>query len=59
MTGRNVPSAEVLLDRRTARVANINGRSTLRVGYAGAKLSDPVAYALFLSLFLLHRPHVP
>ena len=65
MTGRNVPSAEVLLDRRTVRVANINGRNPPRVGYAGAKLdsnNSPTAVstcALFHSLSLLYCPHVP
>jgi hypothetical protein len=65
MTGRDIPSAEVLLDRRTVRVANINGRSPPRIGYAGAKLGNDngptvaSTCALFHSLFLLHFPQVP
>ncbi len=40
MTGRKVPSTEVLLDRRMVHEAHIAGRGSARVGYPGAKLGN-------------------
>jgi len=64
MTGREVPSAEVLLDRRSVHEAHIARRGSPRVGYPGAKPAsndDPSvvsACALFHSS-AFHCPHVP
>ena len=64
MTGRKVPSAEVLLDRRSAHEAHIAGRGSARVGYAGAKpgSNNGPGVASTCALFhssALHCPHVP
>ncbi|KAI9513006.1 acid protease [Russula earlei] len=40
MTGREVPSAEVLLDRLAVREASITRRGSARVGYPGGKLAN-------------------
>jgi hypothetical protein len=61
MTGREVPPVEMLLKRRTVREVHINGRSSTRVGLAGANMNVPSVIATcasFHSSFLLHCPHV-
>jgi len=64
MTGREVPSTDVLLDRRSVHEAHIAGRGSPRVGYPGAKPggnNDPSVVstcALFHSS-AFHCPHVP
>jgi hypothetical protein len=58
MTGREVPSTEVLLDRRSVHDAHIAGRGSPRVGYPAAKQGSPSTCVLFHSS-ALHCPHVP
>lgn len=61
MTGRVVPSTDVLLDRRSAHDAHIAGRGSPRVGYPAAKQGSnngPSTCVLFHSS-ALHCPHVP
>jgi len=59
MTGRKVPSAEVLLDRRSIYEAHIAGRGPPRVGYPGAKPGSNNGPRVVSTCALFHSSSIP